>query len=61
MCYNISIRKESDNVEKVVIKIKGSDIPKRNELHFEVQKNTRKQVVQSKKVYNRKKLRKVEW
>lgn len=32
-----------------------------NKLHFEVQKKTRMNIVQSKKVYNRKKMKKIEY
>lgn len=43
-------------MKKVTIKIIKNDTPKRNELHFEVQRKTRVQIVESKKKYNRKKL-----
>lgn len=42
--------------EKIFIKTDYTKL--RNEMHFEVQKKTRMQIFESKKIYNRKKLSK---
>ena len=42
--------------EKITIKLDYTKM--RNEMHFEVQRKTRMQIQESKKKYNRKKLRK---
>lgn len=49
---------------KIVVKNNGKVVREktlRNELHFEVQKKTRMNIVQSKKVYNRKKEKKIKF
>lgn len=45
-------------MEKITIKINKADVPRRNELHFDVQRNTRRVVFENKKKYNRKKFNK---
>lgn len=49
---------------KIIIKNNGKVVREktlRNELHFEVQKKTRMNIVQSKKIYNRKKEKKIKF
>lgn len=49
---------------KIIIKNNGKVVREktlRNELHFEVQKKTRMNIVQSKKMYNRKKEKKIKF
>lgn len=53
-----------ERVMKIIIKNNGKVVREktlRNELHFEVQKKTRMNIVQSKKMYNRKKEKKIKF
>ena len=45
-------------MKKIVIRIKPSDLHLRNEMHFEVQRNTRMHIFNSKKAFNRNSMKK---